>query len=76
MSPERIKLHGATAGSATGPVPIVPLFAFSKTTLHADILITPLEQYSTSYSVWISLSYALQFLIKIFTKLMVFFLIG
>ncbi|KAG0147160.1 hypothetical protein CROQUDRAFT_722443 [Cronartium quercuum f. sp. fusiforme G11] len=47
--PERIDLHGATASGVSPPQPLVPLFAFSKTSLHADILITPLEQYSNDY---------------------------
>lgn len=29
--------------------PLVPLFTFAKTSLHADILVTPLEQYSEKY---------------------------
>lgn len=29
--------------------PLVPLFTFAKTRLQADILVTPLEQYSETY---------------------------
>lgn len=30
--------------------PLVPLLTFAKTRLHADILATPLEQYSETYT--------------------------
>lgn len=47
--PKRIDLHGVTATAPPGPRPLVPLFAFSKNSLHADILVTPLEQYLSHY---------------------------
>ncbi|KAI5480769.1 glycosyltransferase family 90 protein [Pseudohyphozyma bogoriensis] len=47
--PEFRKLHGHTMEQGVPLGPIVPLFTFAKTTMHADILVTPLEQYSDTY---------------------------
>ncbi|EGG12417.1 family 90 glycosyltransferase [Melampsora larici-populina 98AG31] len=41
MNPDDIDKHGATAGRAWPPSPMVPLFALSKTPLHAEILVVP-----------------------------------
>lgn len=47
--PEFRKLHGHTMQQGVPLSGLVPLFTFAKTRLHADILVTPLEQYSPSY---------------------------
>ncbi|KAK4703500.1 hypothetical protein P7C70_g2716, partial [Phenoliferia sp. Uapishka_3] len=47
--PEFRKLHGHTMQQGVPLGPLVPLFTFAKTRLQADILVTPLEQYSESY---------------------------
>lgn len=47
--PEMRKLHGHTMQQGVPLSPLVPLFTFAKTKLHADILVTPLEQYSSTY---------------------------
>jgi hypothetical protein len=44
-----MKLHGFTMSRGTNIEPLVPLFTFAKTTAQADILVTPLEQYSSTY---------------------------
>ncbi|EGG12416.1 family 90 glycosyltransferase, partial [Melampsora larici-populina 98AG31] len=41
LNPDNIDQHGATAGRAWPPSPMVPLFTLSKTPLHADILVVP-----------------------------------
>lgn len=47
--PEIRKYHGHSMQQGVPIGPLVPLFTFAKTKLHADILVTPLEQYSESY---------------------------
>ena len=47
--PEFRKLHGHTMQQGVPLGPLVPLFTFAKTRLQADILVTPLEQYSETY---------------------------
>ncbi|GAA5866861.1 hypothetical protein JCM1840_004292 [Sporobolomyces johnsonii] len=47
--PEARKLHGHTMQQGVPLGPVVPLFAFAKTRLHADILSTPIEQYEDHY---------------------------
>ena len=47
--PEIRKLHGHTMQRGVPLSPLVPLFTFAKTRLHADILVTPLEQYASTY---------------------------
>ena len=47
--PEVMRLHGYTTAVGTNPGPLMPLFTFAKTSIHQDILATPLEQYSSSY---------------------------
>lgn len=47
--PELIRLHGYTTAVGTNPGPLMPLFTFAKTSVHQDILATPLEQYSSTY---------------------------
>ena len=47
--PEFRQLHGHTSGQGVPLSPIVPLFTWAKTSMHSDILATPLEQYSDSY---------------------------
>jgi len=47
--PENMHLHGFTSAIGTNLANLVPLFTFAKTNLHADILATPLEQYSDFY---------------------------
>lgn len=47
--PEARKLHGHTMQQGVPLSPLVPLFTFAKTRMHADILATPLEQYAESY---------------------------
>lgn len=47
--PEAMPLHGFTTAIGTNPAELVPLWTFAKTTVHADILATPLEQYSDTY---------------------------
>jgi hypothetical protein len=47
--PEIMPIHGFTTSIGTNPGPLVPLFTFAKTTIHSDILVTPLEQYSDTY---------------------------
>lgn len=49
--PEIRPLHGHTVITGTDLTPIVPLFAWAKMPTHADILVTPLEQYWDSYEV-------------------------
>lgn len=49
QNPDIVPLHGFTATPGTNLGELVPLFTFSKTNLHSDILATPLEQYSTAY---------------------------
>lgn len=48
--PEGRKLHGHTMQQGVPLGPLVPLLTFAKTRLHADILATPLEQYSETYT--------------------------
>ena len=43
--PEYRELHGMTSKTGVGLGPIVPLFTWAKTSMHSDILVTPLEQY-------------------------------
>ena len=38
-----------TSKTGVGLGPIVPLFTWAKTSMHSDILVTPLEQYWDSY---------------------------
>lgn len=47
--PETMPLHGFTLAVGTNLAELVPLFTFAKTTVHNDILATPLEQYSPTY---------------------------
>lgn len=47
--PEGRKLHGHTMQQGVPLGPLVPLLSFAKTRMHADILATPLEQYSETY---------------------------
>ncbi|GAA5925127.1 uncharacterized protein JCM15063_004929 [Sporobolomyces koalae] len=47
--PESRKLHGHTMGPGVPLAGLVPLFTFAKTSLHSDILSTPLEQYEERY---------------------------
>ncbi len=47
--PESRNLHGHTMLQGVPLGPLVPLFTFAKTRMHADILSTPLEQYSDTY---------------------------
>ncbi len=47
--PELMHLHGYTTAVGTNPGPLMPLFTFAKTSVHQDILATPLEQYSSTY---------------------------
>ena len=49
LHPEIMPLHGFTTSVGTNPGELVPLFTFAKTTVHSDILATPLEQYSSTY---------------------------
>lgn len=44
-NPEWQYLHGFTSWPGMRPQVLRPLFSFSKTTVHSDILLTPLEQY-------------------------------
>lgn len=46
--PRQIDGHGLLAGKNPHHAALVPLFCLSKTTLHADILGVPTEQYSTN----------------------------
>lgn len=48
-NPEFRHLHGFTSAVGVDVGPIVPLFTFAKMSLHSDILVTPLEQYSPTY---------------------------
>ena len=47
--PELMPLHGLTTSAGQDAGPLVPLFTFAKSTVHSDILVTPLEQYSPTY---------------------------
>ena len=47
--PETMPLHGFTLSVGTNLGELVPLFTFAKTSVHNDILATPLEQYSPTY---------------------------
>lgn len=47
--PEFRALHGFTSNIGVNLGPIVPLFTFAKMGIHSDLLVTPLEQYSSSY---------------------------
>lgn len=47
--PEVRKLHGHTMDIGVPLGPLVPLFTFAKTRLHADILATPMEQWVDHY---------------------------
>lgn len=47
--PESRKLHGHTMQQGVPLGPLVPLFTFAKTRLHADILSTPIEQWEAHY---------------------------
>ncbi|GAA5984871.1 hypothetical protein JCM11641_005447 [Rhodosporidiobolus odoratus] len=47
--PESRKLHGHTMQQGVPIGPLVPLFTFAKTRLHADILSTPIEQWEEHY---------------------------
>lgn len=47
--PEQMHLHGFTSAAGTNLANLVPLFTFAKTNIHADVLATPLEQYSSTY---------------------------
>ncbi|KWU47161.1 glycosyltransferase family 90 protein [Rhodotorula sp. JG-1b] len=47
--PEARKLHGHTMQQGVPLGPLVPLFAFAKTRLHADILAVPIEQWEAHY---------------------------
>ncbi|GAA6040182.1 hypothetical protein JCM8097_004167 [Rhodosporidiobolus ruineniae] len=47
--PEIMPVHGFTMAPGTDAGPLVPLFTFAKTTVQADVLVTPLEQYSDTY---------------------------
>ena len=47
--PEIMPIHGFTTAPGTTAGPLVPLFTFAKTTIHSDVLVTPLEQYSDTY---------------------------
>ena len=49
--PEIRQLHGHTMQQGVPLSPLVPLFSFAKTRLHADILVTPLEQYEEVYTI-------------------------
>ncbi|GAA5854421.1 hypothetical protein JCM8547_001815 [Rhodosporidiobolus lusitaniae] len=44
-NPEWQYLHGFTSWPGMRPQTLRPLFSFAKTSLHSDILLTPLEQY-------------------------------
>ncbi|GAA6001465.1 hypothetical protein JCM10207_006679 [Rhodosporidiobolus poonsookiae] len=44
-NPEWQYLHGFTSWPGMRPQTLRPLFSFAKTTMHSDILLTPLEQY-------------------------------
>lgn len=44
-----MSLHGFTLAVGTNLGELVPLFTFAKTTVHNDILTTPLEQYAPVY---------------------------
>jgi hypothetical protein len=44
--PELIPIHGTLLGKNPHVEPLTPLFTLSKTTLHADILGVPVEQYT------------------------------
>lgn len=45
--PEIIPLHGTTAGREPEPSAVLmPMFSLSKTNLHSDILVIPIEQWS------------------------------
>jgi hypothetical protein len=48
--PENMPLHGFTTSLGTDIGELVPLFTFAKTVVHSDILATPLEQYSPTYT--------------------------
>lgn len=45
--PENLRLHGITNNHGLGPWPsqLMPIFAQSKSSLHADLLVTPMSQY-------------------------------
>jgi hypothetical protein len=43
--PEYVPWHGVLAGKNPDTEPLTPLFSLSKTTLHADVLGVPVEQY-------------------------------
>lgn len=47
--PEARKLHGHTMQQGVPLGPLVPLLAFAKTRLHADILAVPIEQWEAHY---------------------------
>ncbi|KAK4054476.1 hypothetical protein OIV83_000970 [Microbotryomycetes sp. JL201] len=47
--PEQRRLHGHLMQEGVPFSPLVPLLTFAKTRMHADILATPLEQYSETY---------------------------
>ncbi|KAK4053925.1 hypothetical protein OIO90_003762 [Microbotryomycetes sp. JL221] len=47
--PEQRRLHGHLMQEGVPFSPLVPLLTFAKTRMHADILATPLEQYSDTY---------------------------
>ncbi|GAA5940397.1 hypothetical protein JCM3775_005079 [Rhodotorula graminis] len=44
-NPEWQYLHGFTSWPGMRPLLLRPLFSFAKTTMHSDVLLTPLEQY-------------------------------
>ncbi|ORY89461.1 hypothetical protein BCR35DRAFT_350444 [Leucosporidium creatinivorum] len=50
-NPEWQYLHGFTSWPGARPQILKPLFSFAKTTMHSDMLLTPLEQY-WDYEQW------------------------
>ncbi|GAA98055.1 glycosyltransferase family 90 protein [Mixia osmundae IAM 14324] len=47
LHPEQQYKHGFTAWQGPGPARLYPLFSFSKTSMHSDLLATPLEQFGS-----------------------------
>ncbi|KDE09281.1 hypothetical protein MVLG_00599 [Microbotryum lychnidis-dioicae p1A1 Lamole] len=49
IHPEGRKAHGHLMQQGVPPGPLVPLLTFAKTSMQADILVTPMEQWAENY---------------------------